>query len=273
MNPTFTADIDGSYVISLTVNDAEVNSIPDTVTITATSNIVRRYVDANANGAGTGLTPEDAYISIENALSNLPQLGEGQSGEIIIADGNYTASDLTIPAKWLLKGVSQEGVILRSDTERIFINEGTILNCTFTDCYGITPGGAIFNDGGIVQNCTFSHIMEDADGAAVYNKGGTISNCTFDDIGSWCGSSDCPPFDNNAVWGSAGAGVYNENGTVSDCTFNECYAIGEGGGIYNQNGTVNNCTFTNCSTEDGIAGGLFNDGGIVNNCTYINCTP
>jgi hypothetical protein len=34
-NPTFTADVAGAYVLSLVVNDGQVNSAPDTVTITA----------------------------------------------------------------------------------------------------------------------------------------------------------------------------------------------------------------------------------------------
>lgn len=35
VNPTFTADVDGTYVISLVVNDGTVDGAPDTVTITA----------------------------------------------------------------------------------------------------------------------------------------------------------------------------------------------------------------------------------------------
>jgi len=35
--PTFTPDIDGSYAITLTVNDGTVNSAPDTVIVTASS--------------------------------------------------------------------------------------------------------------------------------------------------------------------------------------------------------------------------------------------
>lgn len=35
VNPTFTADVDGTYVISLVVNDGTVDSEPDTVTVTA----------------------------------------------------------------------------------------------------------------------------------------------------------------------------------------------------------------------------------------------
>jgi len=38
VNPTFTADVDDAYVISLVVNDGTVNSQPDTVTITAKKN-------------------------------------------------------------------------------------------------------------------------------------------------------------------------------------------------------------------------------------------
>jgi len=37
VNPTFTADLDGSYVFSLTVNDGAVDSVADTITVTATT--------------------------------------------------------------------------------------------------------------------------------------------------------------------------------------------------------------------------------------------
>jgi hypothetical protein len=228
------------------VNDGKVNSTPDTVTITVASNIVRRYVNAND--------------SIDDALFNLVQLGEGQSGEIIVSNGTYTRnSDAIIPLGWMLKGESKEGVIIYGGDHHWY-SKGIIINFTFSNYGVMASGGAIFNDGGTVKDCTFSHAWDDAPGAGIYNKEGTVSNCIFESIEASC-------------WGSPGGGVYNENGTVNNCTFTGCTASGEGGGIYNQNGTVNNCTFSNCSTGTGIAGGIFNDGGTVNDCTYVNCTP
>jgi hypothetical protein len=43
VNPTFTADLAGDYVVQLIVNDATVNSSPDTVTVTATDSVVPTY--------------------------------------------------------------------------------------------------------------------------------------------------------------------------------------------------------------------------------------
>ena len=36
-SPTFTADVDGSYVVQLIVNDGKVNSVADTVTVTSST--------------------------------------------------------------------------------------------------------------------------------------------------------------------------------------------------------------------------------------------
>lgn len=55
VNPTFTADVDGSYVISLVVNDGTVDSSPDTVTITASVLILGSWGAGHNPWPGSGV--------------------------------------------------------------------------------------------------------------------------------------------------------------------------------------------------------------------------
>lgn len=62
VNPTFTADVDGTYVINLVVNDGTVDSLPDTVTITTCTD----GIFVQAIGAANGLSFDsngDLYIT------------------------------------------------------------------------------------------------------------------------------------------------------------------------------------------------------------------
>jgi len=71
-NPTFTADKDGSYVLSLVVNDGTVNSAADTVTITAATPFPGsanfRMPDTNQILSSTTTTGEDSDYTINPPL-------------------------------------------------------------------------------------------------------------------------------------------------------------------------------------------------------------
>ena len=82
VNPTFTPDLDGSYVVQLIVNDGTVDSTPDTVTVTAIDPDM--YVDAvNGNdfNAGTSAAP---FKTITHALS-----AAGTNKTIQVRPGTY----------------------------------------------------------------------------------------------------------------------------------------------------------------------------------------
>jgi len=59
VKPTFTADIDGDYVLSLMVNDGTVNSAADSVTITAAT--ASNSQSSSGGGGGCTINPNAEF--------------------------------------------------------------------------------------------------------------------------------------------------------------------------------------------------------------------
>lgn len=57
--PSFTPDVDGTYIISLIVNDGFIDSIPDTVTITASTPLFSPYVTFSTGSPAQSVTVAD----------------------------------------------------------------------------------------------------------------------------------------------------------------------------------------------------------------------
>jgi len=111
VNPKFTADIDGSYVVELTVSDGTSQSDPDTVTITAATANSVPVADAGADqnvvpgslvvldGSGSSDADEDGLLYLWN-LQSIPENSvavlddEAAISPSFTADleGSYTAS-------------------------------------------------------------------------------------------------------------------------------------------------------------------------------------
>ena len=66
VNPYFTPDVDGSYTVSLVVNDGEVNSIADTVTFTASSTMN----NAPIANAGTDKSVQTGLVVLLNGSAS-----------------------------------------------------------------------------------------------------------------------------------------------------------------------------------------------------------
>ncbi len=81
-NPTFTADKDGAYVLSLVVNDGTVDSAADTVTITAATPFP---------GSATWKMPDTNQVLCSNASGTaISCAGTGQDGIYSINTPSYT---------------------------------------------------------------------------------------------------------------------------------------------------------------------------------------
>jgi len=141
VNPTFTADIDGSYIVQLIVNDGTVNSAADTVTINA----------ATANSAPVANAGVDQNI---NTTSNVTLNGSKSS------DAN---SD-TLTYSW--------SITSKPSGSNASLSSATIVNPTFTaDIDGSYIVQLIVNDGTVnsaADTVTINAIVAAA--VAVANK-------------------------------------------------------------------------------------------------------
>ncbi|MDO9264585.1 MAG: PKD domain-containing protein [Desulfosalsimonadaceae bacterium] len=100
VSPTFTPDVDGSYVISLTVNDGIVNSAPDTVMVTAASAIsfagaVQPIFNSNCTGCHSagGIAPF-LILTAGSSYGNLVNVPATQSAGIRVIPGSSATSVL-----------------------------------------------------------------------------------------------------------------------------------------------------------------------------------
>lgn len=136
----------------------------------------------------------------------------------------------------------------------IFIDGGSVKNCTFKGCVSLDYGGAVYNNGGTVENCTFDDCYSAA-GGAVVNAGGTVTNIV---------ATNCRSLQGGAVYNSGSLSYAKIANCYSD---SEDYSTmgGKGGGIYNKSGRILGCVVTNCSSYDG--GGIYIEAGTIVNST------
>ena len=73
INPTFTPDVEGTYVVSLMVNDGTVNSAPDTVTITA------KFIEAEVD-----IKPETINLKEKGKCKAFIELSSPYSGSDVV---------------------------------------------------------------------------------------------------------------------------------------------------------------------------------------------
>ena len=126
VNPTFTADVAGSYVLNLVVNDGKVNSSPSTVTITASvANYVGSYSGTSHNTTSgfdnvvdiiiTAYSTTELTGTIETGNNGVPiQFSSGNiNGDVFHAvinaifdtttiDGTFTSDGLTLSGTFLV---------------------------------------------------------------------------------------------------------------------------------------------------------------------------
>ncbi|HEC02000.1 MAG TPA: hypothetical protein ENI81_00560, partial [Phycisphaerales bacterium] len=136
-----------------------------------------------------------------------------------------------------------------------------LVNCTFTDNFADSRGGAIgsYNESALnLVNCTFSHNSAWYGGGAMHNHSSTADLL------------DCAFIGNTSRYGGA---MFNEASelTLANCTFRSNNGYDYGGGMYNTLGSA--LALKNCSFVANQAG-MYGAGMSVSDCdiNLTNCT-
>ena len=170
VDPTFTSDVAGEYVLHLVVNDGTVDSAPDTVTITAVTDLIY-YVDAlNGSDTNTG-TSTAPFKTITHALNVA-----GTDGTIQVLPGTY---DETLGETFPL--ILQAGQVLLGDEA----NKGDGTTPTVINGWSVVDGTTVKAtivgaEGAQVTGFTFNHVYEfSAYGIYSADATVTVSGNTF----------------------------------------------------------------------------------------------
>lgn len=220
---------------------------------------VRYHVATNGNDAADGLTWATALKTIPAALA---KAGDGDT--VMLSNGVFAitaqleitnhitvtstngAAFTTVDAG----GVSGRRVFHMTAAgaviEHITIARGNAQS-------GSVPasvGGGVYMTNGLVRHCVFTNNIAYNYGAGVYLTGGTVSNCTM--VGGSAGYH-------------GGSGAYLTGGLVTDCDIRNNTAARAAGGVHMTGGTVRNSTIRN-NTSGWSGGGIKIEGGTVENC-------
>ena len=232
--------------------------VSDTVVLTVAGAVI--YVDASASGSGTGVSWEDAFNYLQDALDAAAL--SGQATEIRVAAGVYrpdrgigrTMGDRTqtfaLSSHLSLMGGYAGASGPDPDLREVHLYE-TVL------CGDIgTPGNALDNSLHVVKAVGISGAV--LDGFTI--QAGNADTGLRDGAGLYIADSTltvvrCVLRDNTA---DSGAALANIDGAVviQNCIFADNHASVSGGGIFNDDAgspTIVNCTFS--GNTAGIAGG------------------
>jgi len=230
--------------------------------------LVTIYVDANATGANDGLSWDDAFNFLQDAL-DVTISGD----EIRVAEGIYTpdanssdpngSGDRTGTFQ-LINGAAIKGGYAGfgepDPNARDIATYETILS-------GDLDGNDVLGDPCTVADNSY-HVVTGS---------GTDANTILDGFTITAGNTDI-------LWpaGNSGGGMYNDNGspTLTNCIFTGNSAPFGGGmaNYSNSSPTLTNCTFSGNSTyplafppSGGTGGGMYNDSNsspMLTNCTF-----
>ena len=233
------------------------------------------HVDKDATGSNNGISWENAYTDLQDALASAID-----GDDIWVAEGTYTPTTvIDRTATFQLKsGVALYGGFNGDETsldQRVWTDYDTVLSGDVNgDDIGFTNNGEnVFHvvtgaddatiDGFTITGGNANGSSTDGEGGGMYNydADATITNCTFSG--------------NNARnTGSAhGGGIFSELGslTIDNCTFSGNEAD-DGGGIYNKyleaTTIISNCTFSENTAYSNTGGGIANE---VSSITITNC--
>ena len=189
-----------------------------TVTLAAPAGII--YVDDDAVGANNGSSWDNAFTSLQSALTKPPAAGD----EIWVAAGTYKPGTLRTDYFLLPSSVGIYGGFAGTETDlsqRNWRMNETILSGEIggTDmidnCYNVVWGGGTNSDtvlDGFTITRGYSNYNEYSGGGGLYNTGGhlRVINCTFVDNGTY--------YNGGAVWNFFG------NPTFINCIFGYNFA-------------------------------------------------
>lgn len=256
--PAFSPQGTFSVTITDSATNSIVNSSPDVILKK------RHFVNLNATGANNGNTWNDAFTSLQTALTT-----GAQGDEFWVAKGTYKPTqDLDRTQTFTLLRSSpiyggfngtELDLALRDTVNNLTTLSGDLSN----NDTGTNNGAGVFTDNS-------HHVVTGANSAILDGltiSGGNTTGAAFDS-----GGGVYNPFPANTIVKNSiitnnysafqGGGMFNGASivTVSDTTFTNNTAALRGGAVHNQNssdGSFTNCTFTN-----NFAG---NNGGGLNN--------
>jgi hypothetical protein len=125
VNPTFTPDVDGAYVLNLVVNDGTVDSAPDTVTINAKapSGPPTTPILDNFNRPNEGPPPSASWTDVVGGFSVVDNHAEASVSSVDVWTASQFGADqeayFTITSKPTINDTSSLGVVLRFDDVNI----------------------------------------------------------------------------------------------------------------------------------------------------------
>jgi hypothetical protein len=252
------------------------------------------YVDIHAPPAGDGATPETAFTSLLNGLSQVPT-----GGVVSVAAGVYPPLKFTSNKPMLIKSSSGklQTILDGGGTNRVVHLGTNYVGCVNTVMRGFTiqngyrSGENVAGAGGYAGtyiDCNFKDNVIEGSGGAVYGavlvscrvfdnfasgSGGGAGRCTMTNsllfnnvaLGSGGGAFRSSLVGCNVVSNSAnyGGGVYA--GTVDSSALMYNVSNRSGGGAYRSR-MANSAVAFNSSTNTGTYGGGCYE------CTNLNCT-
>lgn len=167
--PTFTADIDGSYVIQLVVNDGTVNSAADTVTVEATTPNTAPVANAGSDqNVNTGST-----VNLTGAAStdaNGDTLSYAWSFTSIPLGSTATISDTTVESPSFTADLDGDYVA------QLIVNDGTVDSAAVTvTVEATTPNTAPVANAGSNQDVDTGATVNLSGAASADANGDTLS--------------------------------------------------------------------------------------------------
>nr|NIW47073.1 hypothetical protein [Gammaproteobacteria bacterium]NIX58067.1 hypothetical protein [candidate division Zixibacteria bacterium] len=208
--------------------DGQVRVRGENADIGADEGAVTWYVDVDANGAGTGFSWEDAFISIQDAIDTAL---DGDT--IIIAEGTYYES------------ISYSGkamTVKSTDPEDSDIIAATIIDANDpNDPNDANTPVVIFDSGGSTGS-VLSGLTITGGNMGVYcgvSVSPVITGCVIRDnngLGVYCTSSS-PIVKNCIIAGNSSSGISGGSPTITNCTI----VYNGGNGLRSCGGQIKNC--------------------------------
>jgi uncharacterized delta-60 repeat protein len=182
VNPAFDADLDGSYVLELVVNDGTVNSTPDTVIITAATGNAAPVADAGADQNvstgttvtldGSGSTDADAAdtLTYSWSITSAPATSTAALSDTTIVNPTF---DADLDGAYVLELVVNDGSV-NSAADTVIVTAATasttsgILDSSFG-----SGGVAIYNG---LRNSNGNSITLDSAGNSYVTGSGPNTN-------------------------------------------------------------------------------------------------
>ena len=266
-NATNTFTSSGTYTVTVTSSSCPTASATAMATVNITGP-TRIYVNAAATGANNGTSWNDAFTSLQSALTTCLQ----PNGEIWVAKGTYKPS--AAPTVCSACSASQNYTFHIKKTMKVY---GSFAG-TETSLAERTPSVMSANQTILSGDIGTIGVNTDNTFHVVYIVANTVTFDGFKVVDGYALSGAYPIINGNAAYGAFGGGVYvsfSSAVTLSNLILSNNSAMASGSGVdveFSSNTLIDNCTFSNNS---GSALDFFYAlGTIISNCKFIsNAAP